>query len=94
MQCHQIQASKGTLWSGMTTLRPPMTRIKAFRGTQVEVLGSCTVYLHAGKITFKALCQVADTDECFLMGRQAARVMRYVGYPEISPPAHASAHRH
>ena len=28
-----------------------------------------------------------DTDECLLMGRQTARVMRYVSYPEISPPA-------
>ena len=38
-------------------------------------------------ITFKILCQVTDTDECFPMGRQTARVMRYVSYPEISPPA-------
>ena len=65
----------------------PTTRIKAFGGTQNEVLGSCTVYLYAGKRILKVLCQVTDTDECFLIGRQNARVMRYVNYPEISPPA-------
>ena len=39
------------------------------------------------KEPFKVLCQVTDTDECFLMGRQTAKVIMYVRYPEISPPA-------
>ena len=50
------------------------------------MLGSITVYLHVSDKTFKTLCQVTDTDDCFLMGRVLARAIGYVDYPEIKPP--------
>ena len=61
-------------------------RIRAFGGSKVHVLGSITIFLHVGKKTFKALCQVTDTNDCFLMGRVLARTMGYVDYPDIQPP--------
>ena len=61
-------------------------RIKAFGGSAVHVLGSITIFLHVDNKTFKALCQVTDTDDCFLMGRVLAKAMGYVDYPDIKPP--------
>ena len=61
-------------------------RIRAFGGSKVHVLGSITIFLHVGKKTFKALCQVTDTNDCFLMGRVLAKTMGYVDYPDIQPP--------
>ena len=52
----------------------------------MHVLGSCTVYLHIRNKTFEVLCQVTNTDDCFLMGRTLAKAMGYVSYPEIQPP--------
>ena len=64
----------------MTRPTPPYSE------NQVTVLGSCIVYLHTGVQTFKVLCQVTNTDECFLMGRQTAKLMGYVNYPQLKPP--------
>ena len=50
------------------------------------MLGSCTVYLHIRNKTFEVLCQVTNTDDCFLMGRVLAKAMGYISYPEILPP--------
>ena len=61
-------------------------RIKAFGGSAVHVLGSITIFLHIDNKTFEALCQVTDTDDCFLMGRVLAKAMGYVDYPDIKPP--------
>ena len=60
-------------------------QIRAFGDSKVYVLGSITIFLHVGKKTFKALCQVTDTNDCFLMGRVLARTMGYVDYPDIQP---------
>ena len=61
-------------------------KIKAFGGCSVHVLGSMTVVLHVGNKTFKALCQVTNTDDCLLMGRTLAKAMGYINYPDIKPP--------
>ena len=61
-------------------------KIKAFGGSAVHVLGSMTVFLHVGNKTFKALCQVTNTDDCLLMGRTLAKAMEYINYPDIRPP--------
>ena len=45
-----------------------------------------TVFLHVGNKTFKALCQVTNTDDCLLMGRTLAKAMGYINYPDIKPP--------
>ena len=52
----------------------------------VHVLGSMTIFLHVGNKTFKALCQVTNTDDCLLMGRTLAKTMGYINYPDIKPP--------
>ena len=61
-------------------------KIKAFGGSTVHVLGSMTIFLHVGNKTFKALCQVTNTDDCLLMGRTLAKAMGYINYPDIKPP--------
>ena len=61
-------------------------KIKAFGGSAIHVLGSMTVFLHVGNKTFKALCQVTNTDDCLLMGRTLAKTMGYINYPDIKPP--------
>ena len=61
-------------------------KIKAFGGSVVHVLGSMTIFLHVGNKTFKALCQVTNTDDCLLMGRTLAKAMGYINYPDIKPP--------
>ena len=48
--------------------------------------GSITVYLHVRDRIFEAVCQVTNTDDCFLMGRTLAKAMGYIDYPEIQPP--------
>ena len=45
-----------------------------------------TVFLHVGNKTFKALCQVTNTDDCLLMGKALAKAMGYINYPDIKPP--------
>ena len=55
-------------------------------GNAVHVLGSMTIFLHVNNETFKALCQVTNPDDCFLMGRALARTMGYIDYPDIKPP--------
>ena len=65
---------------------PPTVQIKSFGGSDVHILGSITIFLHVGNKTFKALCQVTDKDDCFLMGRVLANAMGYVDYPDIMPP--------
>ena len=60
--------------------------MKAFGGSAVHVLGSMTIFLHVGNKTFKALCQVTNTDDCLLMGRTLAKAMGYINYPDIKPP--------
>ena len=50
------------------------------------VLGSMTIFLHVNNKTFKALCQVTNTDDCLLMGRALAKTMGYIDYPDIKPP--------
>ena len=61
-------------------------KIKSFGGSAVHVLGSMTIFLHVGNKTFKALCQVTNTDDCLLMGRTLAKTMGYINYPDIKPP--------
>ena len=61
-------------------------KIKAFGGSAVHVLASITVFLHVGNKTFKALCQVTNTDDCLLMGRALAKAIGYINYPDIKPP--------
>ena len=61
-------------------------KIKALGGSVVHVLGSMTIFLHVGNKTFKALCQVTNTDDCLLMGRTLAKAMGYINYPDIKPP--------
>ena len=43
-------------------------------------------FLHVNNKTFKALCQVTNTDDCLLMGRVLAKTMGYIDYPDIKPP--------
>ena len=45
-----------------------------------------TIFLHVGNKTFKALCQVTNTDDCLLMRRTLAKAMGYINYPDIKPP--------
>ena len=45
-----------------------------------------TIFLHVNNNTFKALCQVTNTDDCLLMGRALAKTMGYIDYPDIKPP--------
>ena len=45
-----------------------------------------TIFLHVNNKTFKALCQVTNTDDCLLMGRALAKTMGYIDYPDIKPP--------
>ena len=45
-----------------------------------------TIFLHVNNKTFKALCQVTNTDDCLLMGRTLAKTMGYIDYPDIKPP--------
>ena len=45
-----------------------------------------TIFLHVNNKTFKALCQVINTDDCLLMGRALAKTMGYIDYPDIKPP--------
>ena len=52
----------------------------------MHVLGSMTISLHVKNKTFKALCQVTNTEDCFLMGRTLAKTMGYIDYPDIKPP--------
>ena len=61
-------------------------KIKAFGGSAVHVLGSMMIFLHVGNKTFKALCQVTNTDDCLLMGRTLVKTMGYINYPDIKPP--------
>ena len=42
--------------------------------------------MHLDSRTFKVLCQVTNTNECFLMGRETAKQLGYVSYPPIKPP--------
>ena len=44
------------------------------------------IFLHVNNKTFKALCQVTNTDDCPLMGRALAKTMGYIDYPDIKPP--------
>ena len=45
-----------------------------------------TIFLHVNNKTFKALCQVTNTDDCLPMGRALAKTMGYIDYPDIKPP--------
>ena len=45
-----------------------------------------TIFVHVNNKTFKALCQVTNTDDCLLMGRALAKIIRYVDYTDIKPP--------
>ena len=45
-----------------------------------------TIFLHVNNKTFKALCQVTDTDDYLLMGRALAKTMGYIDYPDTKPP--------
>ena len=45
-----------------------------------------TIFLHVNDKTFKALCQVTNTDDCLLMGRELAKTIGYIDYPGIKPP--------
>ena len=65
----------------MVNLYPPTVRIKTFGGSAVCTLGSTRVSLHANNKTFKALCQVMNTDNCLLMGRALAKAVGYINYP-------------
>ena len=75
-------------------LAPPTVKIKAFGGSVVHVLGSITIFLHVGNKTFKALCQVTNTDDCHLMGRTVAKAMGYINYPDIEPPTKSKQNMH
>ena len=52
----------------------------------MHVLGSMTFFLHVKNKTFKALCQVTNTEDCLLMGRTLAKTKGYIDYPDIMPP--------
>ena len=45
-----------------------------------------TIFLHVNNKTFKALCQVTNTDDSLLMGRALAKTMGYIDYPDIKSP--------
>ena len=45
-----------------------------------------TIFLHVNNKTFKALCQVRNTDDCLLMGRALAKTIGYIDYPDIKSP--------
>ena len=52
----------------------------------VESLGSCCVYLHYGKQTYKVSC-VTDSKDCMILARHQALLMVNVSFPEIQQPA-------
>ena len=52
----------------------------------VESLGSCCVYLHYGKQTYK-VSSVADSKDYMILARQQALLMGYVSFPEIQQAA-------
>ena len=44
------------------------------------------LFLCVNNNTFKALCQVINTDDCLLMGRALAKTIGYIDYPDIKAP--------
>ena len=52
----------------------------------VESLGSCYVYLHYGKQTYKVSC-VADSKDYMILGSHQTLLMVYVSFPGIEQPA-------
>ena len=43
--------------------------------------------MYVGAKTYKVVCQVTDTKGHFILGRDTAKLMGYVNYPEIGPPS-------
>ena len=69
-------------------LGQPTMNVKGYinNDISVESLGSCCVYLHYGKQTYKVSC-VADSKDCMILGRHQALLMVNVSLPEIQQPA-------
>ena len=69
-------------------LGQPTMKMKGYINSDISVesLGSCYVYLHYGKQTYKVSC-VADSKDYIILGRHQALLMVYVSFPEIQQPA-------
>ena len=52
--------------------------LKGYNDSPVENLGSCSVYLHHAKKTYKVSCEMADSKSHMILGRQQALLMAYI----------------
>ena len=52
--------------------------LKGYNDSPVENLGSCSVYLHHGKKTYKVSCEMADSKGHMILGRQQALLLAYI----------------
>ena len=77
-----------SLFGTALKLGQPTMNLKGYidNDISVESLGSCCVYLHYGKQTYKVSC-VADSKDYMILGRHQALLMVYVSFPEIQQPA-------
>ena len=60
--------------------------IQAFGGQTVRNLGSCVVYMHIKGKIYKVRCEVTKTPGHLILGREQAKIIGYVGYPQTQPP--------
>ena len=67
------------------SLDQPTVYIQVFCGQTVRNLGSCVVYMHTKGKIYKVRCKVTDTPVYPILGRELAKIMGYVGYPQIQP---------
>ena len=73
---YKVKVLFGQEW--LDCLQPPTVYIEAHGGKPVHNLGSCIVYLHNGKQTFRVLCQVTDTNGYFILGSEQAQQMNCI----------------
>lgn len=64
----------------------PSVHITGYGNNPVQNLGTYIVHLYQGEKIYKVLCQVVDTEDYFILGRDQAYLMQYVDYPQIQPP--------
>ena len=73
---------------GDTQPKPSRARVEAFGGTQVKVLGICTLFIIRPDGTrTKADFQIADPKGYPILGRDTSREIGYINYTEVQPPS-------